>query len=343
MPGAVAPEGRRLLRVEARNAETPIEHKPKWLRTRAEVTQTYQDVRNLVHSNELHTVCAEANCPNVYECWNDREASFLVAGSMCTRRCDFCNIATGRPTEYDPGEPARVTASIAEMRLRYATVTGVCRDDLPDGGAWLYAETARLVHARVPGCGIELLVPDFRGRQDALQEVFDSRPEVFAHNLETVPRIFKRIRPAFSYEGSLEVLARASRAGLLTKSNLILGMGETREEIEQAIADLVEVGVNILTITQYLRPSKLHHPIDRWVKPQEFVELAALAERMGINAVMSGPMVRSSYRSGMLWARAMRATGRTIPANMTDLAEPGTARQEASALLAAGAGGRAAS
>lgn len=334
MPDAVAPEGRRLLRVEARNAETPIEAKPDWLRTRAVVTETYQDVRDLVRAHSLHTVCAEANCPNVYECWNDREASFLVGGSLCTRRCDFCNIATGRPTEYDAGEPERVAASIAEMRLRYATVTGVCRDDLPDGGAWLYAETARQVHAQVPGCGIELLVPDFRGREESLQEVFSSRPEVFAHNLETVPRIFRRIRPAFSYERSLEVLSRASQAGLLTKSNLILGMGETRAEIEQAIADLVSAGVNILTITQYLRPSKLHHPIDRWVKPQEFVELAGLAEEMGIAAAMSGPMVRSSYRSGLLWARAMRAAGRQIPENMLDLAEPGTARQEASALLA---------
>lgn len=342
MPDAVAPEGRRLLRVEARNAQTPIERKPAWLRTRAVVTDTYQDVRGLVRSHGLHTVCAEANCPNVYECWNDREASFLVGGSICTRRCDFCDIATGRPTEYDPDEPARVAASIREMRLRYATVTGVSRDDLPDGGAWLYAETARQVHEQVPGCGIELLVPDFRGHPESLQEVFSSRPEVFAHNLETVPRIFKQIRPAFSYAGSLDVLARASQAGLLTKSNLILGMGETREEIEQAIADLVSVGVNILTLTQYLRPSKLHHPVDRWVKPQEFLELAALAEDRGIDAVMSGPMVRSSYRSGMLWARAMRATGREIPANMRDLAEPTTARQEAAALLADGAAGNAA-
>ncbi|MDU0348950.1 lipoyl synthase [Actinomyces sp. MRS3W] len=330
---AVAPEGRRLLRVEARNARTPLEQRPEWLRTRAVVTDTYQDVRDLVHTRALHTVCAEANCPNVYECWNDREASFLVGGSLCTRRCDFCNIGTGRPGDYDPDEPARVAASIAELRLRYATVTGVCRDDLPDGGAWLYAETARQVHAHVPGCGIELLVPDFRGRASSLQEVFSSRPEVFAHNLETVPRLFTQIRPAFSYTGSLEVLAEASRAGLLTKSNLILGMGETRQEVEQAIDDLVAAGVNILTLTQYLRPSRLHRPVDRWVKPQEFLELARLAEQRGMAATMSGPMVRSSYRSGMLWARAMRATGREIPADMRDLAEPTTARQEASALM----------
>ena len=334
MTTTVAPEGRRLLRVEARNAETPIERKPEWLKTRAVVSQTYQEVRGLVRQRKLHTVCAEANCPNIYECWNEREASFLIGGELCTRRCDFCDIATGRPTEYDEDEPARVAASVAQMELRYATVTGVSRDDLPDGGAWLYAETARQIHAVLPGCGVELLVPDFKGRSEPLKEVFSAAPEVFAHNLETVPRIFRRIRPAFSYEGSLAVLRQASEAGMLTKSNLILGMGETRAEIEDAIGGLVEAKVDILTITQYMRPSKLHHPIDRWVKPQEFVALAKLAEQMGIAAVMSGPMVRSSYRSGALWGRAMRAKGRPIPDNMTELAAPVTARQEASALVA---------
>ena len=334
MTGTIAPEGRRLLRVEARNAETPIERRPEWLKTRAVVSQTYREVRDLVRRKKLHTVCAEANCPNIYECWNEREASFLIGGELCTRRCDFCDIATGRPTEYDEDEPARVAASVARMELRYATVTGVSRDDLPDGGAWLYAETARQIHAALPGCGVELLVPDFKGRAEPLEEVFSSAPEVFAHNLETVPRIFRRIRPAFSYEGSLAVLRQASEAGLLTKSNLILGMGETRAEIEDAIGSLVDAKVDILTITQYMRPSKLHHPIDRWVKPQEFVALAKMAEEMGIAAVMSGPMVRSSYRSGTLWGRAMRAKGRPIPENMTELAAPVTARQEASAVVA---------
>ena len=339
MTGTIAPEGRRLLRVEARNAETPIERRPEWLKTRAVVSQTYREVRDLVRRKKLHTVCAEANCPNIYECWNEREASFLIGGELCTRRCDFCDIATGRPTEYDEDEPARVAASVARMELRYATVTGVSRDDLPDGGAWLYAETARQIHAALPGCGVELLVPDFKGRAEPLEEVFSAAPEVFAHNLETVPRIFRRIRPAFSYDGSLEVLRRASEAGLLTKSNLILGMGETRDEIEAAMAALVEARCDILTITQYMRPSKLHHPIDRWVKPQEFVALAAMAEEMGIAAVMSGPMVRSSYRSGLLWGRAMRARGRPVPEEMADLATPVTARQEASAVVARLGGG----
>ena len=263
MSTTVAPEGRKLLRVEARNAQTPIESKPDWLRTRAVVSDTYQEVRGLVREKSLHTVCAEANCPNIYECWNDREATFLVGGEMCTRRCDFCDIATGRPTEYDVDEPRRVAVSIKEMDLRYATVTGVARDDRPDGGAWLYAETARQVHELSPGTGVELLIPDFRGNPEALEDVFSSRPEVLGHNLETVPRIFKRIRPAFSYQGSLDVITAAAEAGLVTKSNLILGMGETRDEIEAAMAALVEARCDILTITQYLRPSKLHHPVER--------------------------------------------------------------------------------
>lgn len=334
MTNTVAPEGRRLLRVEARNAETPIERKPEWLKTRAVVSQTYQEVRGLVRQKKLHTVCAEANCPNIYECWNEREASFLIGGELCTRRCDFCDIATGRPTEYDEDEPARVAASVAQMELRYATVTGVSRDDLPDGGAWLYAETARQIHTMLPGCGVELLVPDFKGRAEPLEEVFSSAPEVFAHNLETVPRIFRRIRPAFSYEGSLAVLRQASEAGLLTKSNLILGMGETREEISAAMRDLHESGCDLLTLTQYLRPSPLHHPIDRWVHPEEFVEMAAEAEEMDFAGVMAGPLVRSSYRAGLLWAKGMRARGFEIPEQLQHIANSGSTLQEAGSVLA---------
>ena len=333
MTDSLAPEGRKLLRVEARNAETPIEHKPDWIKTHAVVGETYQEVRGLVREKNLHTVCAEANCPNVYECWNDREATFLVGGEMCTRRCDFCDIATGRPTEYDTDEPRRVAQSVAEMELRYATITGVARDDRADGGAWLYAETARQIRQLSPGTGVELLIPDFRVKAESLAEVFSSQPEVLGHNLETVPRIFKQIRPAFSYEGSLAVITAAAEAGLVTKSNLILGMGETREEIESAMAALVEARCDILTITQYLRPSKLHHPIDRWVKPQEFVELSELGEEMGFAAVMSGPMVRSSYRAGLLWGRAMAKRGWEIPAHLADLAAPTTARQEAASIV----------
>ena len=261
----------------------------------------------LVRREGLHTVCEEAGCPNIYECWEDREATFLIGGEQCTRRCDFCQIDTGKPADLDRDEPRRVAESVATMGLRYATVTGVARDDLADGGAWLYAETVRQIHDQVPGCGVELLVPDFNGRPELLREVFDTRPEVLAHNLETVPRIFKEIRPGFRYERSLDVLQQARAAGLVTKSNLILGLGETREEITAAMVALHEAGCDLLTITQYLRPSARHHPVVRFVHPDEFVELQHEAEEIGFLGVLSGPLVRSSYRAGRLYAAAVAA------------------------------------
>jgi lipoic acid synthetase len=318
----VAPEGRRLLRIEARNAATPIERKPPWIKVRASMGPEYTALRSLVDREGLHTVCQEAGCPNIYECWEDREATFLIGGDQCTRRCDFCQIDTGKPAAFDADEPRRVAGSVAAMGLRYATVTGVARDDLPDGGAWLYAETVRQIHARVPGCGVELLIPDFDGRPDQLGEVFGARPEVLAHNVETVPRIFRRIRPAFDYRRSLSVLTRARADGLVTKSNLILGLGEERDEVVQALHDLYDAGCELVTITQYLRPSARHHPVVRWVRPEEFVELATEAERIGFAGVMSGPLVRSSYRAGRLYQRAVAARGecpaRPLPAS-TDL------------------------
>jgi lipoyl synthase len=301
------PEGRRLLRLEARNAQTPIERKPPWIKTRARMGPEYTQLRTLVASEGLHTVCQEAGCPNIYECWEDREATFLIGGDQCTRRCDFCQIDTGKPAALDRDEPRRVAESVATMGLRYATVTGVARDDLPDGGAWLYAETVRRIHAMNPGTGVELLIPDFNAEPAQLAEVFGARPEVLAHNVETVPRIFKRIRPAFRYERSLSVLSQARAAGLVTKSNLILGMGEERAEISQALLDLHEAGCELVTITQYLRPSPRHHPVERWVKPAEFVELREEAERIGFAGVMSGPLVRSSYRAGRLYQQAIAA------------------------------------
>jgi lipoic acid synthetase len=279
-------------------------------------------------------VCEEAGCPNIFECWEDREATFLIGGSQCTRRCDFCQIDTGRPSELDRDEPRRVAESVRDMGLKYSTVTGVARDDLPDGGAWLYAETVRQIHTLNPGTGVELLIPDFNAKPDQLAEVFASRPEVLAHNVETVPSVFKRIRPAFTYERSLSVLTSAQADGFVTKSNLILGMGETFDEILQALQDLHDAGCDLLTITQYLRPSPRHHPVDRWVKPEEFVELSTAAEEIGFLGVMSGPLVRSSYRAGRLWAQAMTRKGRNVPQNLMHLAKPMTARQEASALLA---------
>ncbi|MBA3489371.1 MAG: lipoyl synthase [Longispora sp.] len=303
----VQPEGRRLLRIEARNAETPIERKPPWIKIKAKMGPEYTQIRNLVTREGLHTVCQEAGCPNIYECWEDREATFLIGGDQCTRRCDFCQIDTGKPADFDADEPRRVAESVVSMELKYATITGVARDDLPDGGAWLYAETVRQIHELVPGCGVELLIPDFNADPQQLAEVFGSRPEVLAHNLETVPRIFKRIRPAFRYERSLQVITEARAAGLVTKSNLILGMGEEREEVTQALRDLVEAGCELITITQYLRPSSRHHPVERWVKPEEFIELQTEALELGFAGVMSGPLVRSSYRAGRLYRQALDA------------------------------------
>jgi lipoic acid synthetase len=329
----IAPEGRKLLRLEVRNSQTPIEKKPSWIKTRAKMGPEYTELKGLVRREGLHTVCEEAGCPNIYECWEDREATFLIGGEQCTRRCDFCQIDTGRPAALDRSEPRKVAESVQAMGLRYATVTGVARDDLPDGGAWLYAETVRQIHALNPGTGVELLIPDFNADEAQLAEVFGSRPEVLAHNLETVPRIFKRIRPAFRYERSLEVITRAREFGLVTKSNLILGMGETPEEVTAALRDLHDAGCDIITITQYLRPSLRHHPVDRWVKPEEFLEHKQAAEAIGFAGVMAGPLVRSSYRAGRLYAQAIAHRGEEVPEALRHLAEAGPASQEISSVL----------
>ncbi|MFJ6610945.1 lipoyl synthase [Streptomyces sp. NPDC091289] len=311
---AVAPDGRKMLRLEVRNSQTPIERKPEWIKTRAKMGPEYKQLQQLVKGEGLHTVCQEAGCPNIFECWEDREATFLIGGDQCTRRCDFCQIDTGKPQALDRDEPRRVGESVVTMDLNYATITGVARDDLEDGGAWLYAETVRQIHTltaeREAGATkVELLIPDFNAEPEQLAEVFSSRPEVLAHNVETVPRIFKRIRPGFRYERSLEVITRAREAGLITKSNLILGMGETREEVSEALQDLYDAGCELITITQYLRPSVRHHPVERWVKPHEFVELKDEADAIGYSGVMSGPLVRSSYRAGRLFQQAMEARG----------------------------------
>jgi lipoic acid synthetase len=309
----IAPEGRKLLRLEVRNSETPIEKKPSWIKTRATMGPEYTALKALVKREGLHTVCEEAGCPNIFECWEDREATFLIGGDQCTRRCDFCQIDTGKPVALDRDEPRRVAGSVQAMGLRYATVTGVARDDLPDGGAWLYAETVRQIKALNPGTGVELLIPDFDADPDQLAEVFGTRPEVLAHNVETVPRIFRRIRPGFRYERSLDVLRRSRAAGLVTKSNLILGMGEERSEVSEALRDLHAAGCELITITQYLRPSPRHHPVLRWVHPEEFVELQAEAEQIGFAAVLSGPLVRSSYRARRLYQQAITArAGATV-------------------------------
>ncbi|MEU8890994.1 lipoyl synthase [Streptomyces sp. NPDC048442] len=319
---AVAPDGRKMLRLEVRNSQTPIERKPEWIKTRAKMGPEYTKMQALVKGEGLHTVCQEAGCPNIYECWEDREATFLIGGDQCTRRCDFCQIDTGKPEALDRDEPRRVGESVVTMDLNYATITGVARDDLEDGGAWLYAETVRQIHQQTAGrelgrTKVELLAPDFNAVPELLDIVFESRPEVFAHNVETVPRIFKRIRPGFRYERSLDVITKARAAGLITKSNLILGMGETREEVSEALKDLHEAGCELITITQYLRPSPRHHPVERWVKPAEFVELKDEADAIGYSGVMSGPLVRSSYRAGRLFGQAMERRGTPVAATGT--------------------------
>ncbi|ALE05534.1 lipoyl synthase [Arthrobacter sp. ERGS1:01] len=335
----LAPEGRKLLRIEQRNAAVPVERKPDWMKAKVTMGTEYIAMKNLVKGEGLHTVCEEAGCPNIFECWEDREATFLIGGSECTRRCDFCQIDTGKPSPIDRFEPTKVARSVVKMNLRYATVTGVARDDLEDEGVWLYAETVRKIHELNPNTGVELLIPDFSGKPENIAAICESAPEVFAHNVETVPRIFKRIRPAFRYERSLDVISQGRDHGMVTKSNLILGMGETREEISVALQDLHDAGTDLITITQYLRPSERHLPVDRWVKPQEFLELNQEAEEIGFLGVMSGPLVRSSYRAGRLWATAMRKKGRDIPEHLAHIAEgiedSGHTRQEAASLIAA--------
>ncbi len=323
-----------MLRIEARNAQIPIERKPEWIKVKAKMGPEYRDLQKLVKAEGLHTVCQEAGCPNIFECWEDREATFLIGGSECTRRCDFCQIDTGRPQPIDRTEPLKVATSVQKMGLRYATVTGVARDDLEDQGTWLYAETVRQIHQLTPGTGVELLIPDFSGEPELLDAICDAVPEVYAHNLETVPRLFKAIRPAFRYDRSLAVLTHGRNRGLITKSNLILGMGETRQEISQAMADLHEAGCDLLTITQYLRPTARHHPVERWLKPQEFVELQQEAEQIGFLGVLSGPLVRSSYRAGRLWATAMRRKGLEVPQRLRHIEESDPTRQEARGVIA---------
>ena len=275
--------------------------KPPWLKVRMQLGPNYAGLKNLVRREGVHTICEEASCPNIYECWEDREATFLIGGDRCTRRCAFCDVTTAKPEGYDTDEPRRVAESVGLMELRYAVVTSVARDDLDDGGAWLFAETARQIRERVPGCGVELLVPDFKGSEQALRTVCDVEPEVLAHNIETVPRLFDRIRPAFTYEGSLGLLRRA-RAWLpatsFTKSNVIAGMGETHDEVVAVMRDLREAGCDLLTVGQYLRPGPLQMPIARYVPPEEFADWREAGEAMGFAWVESGPLVRSSYHAG---------------------------------------------
>lgn len=281
--------------------------KPPWLKVALQTGPNFAEVRQIVREGGLHTVCEEASCPNISECWEDREATFLILGDRCTRRCGFCDIMTAKPRAPDPQEPARVAQAAADMGLRFVVITGVARDDIHDGGASIWVDTIEAVRRAVPDCGIEVLPSDLKGSAD-IATVVRARPEVFAHNLETVRRLHDTIRPAFGYDRSLEALAvaRATEPEVVTKSNLILGMGEHPDEIPQALEDLRDAGAGIITMGQYLRPSEHHLPVDRWVTPDEFADWKAYGESLGIAHVEAGPLVRSSYRAGTQF-RAARA------------------------------------
>ena len=281
-----------------RNAPLP-ERKPSWLKVRAPGGENYVRLRHLMRDLQLHTVCEEAHCPNVGECWEHGTATFMVLGDVCTRNCAYCAVAHGRPPKYDTAEPARVAEAVAEMRLQHAVITSVDRDDLPDFGAFIFAETIRQIRARLPECSVEVLVPDFQGNEDAIRTVLEARPDIYNHNTETVPRLYKRCRPGGRYERVMEIFRFAKRTApaIPTKTGLILGMGETVDEVHAVLRDLRDVDVDIVTLGQYLRPSDKHHPLDRYYTPDEFRALRDAGMAMGFRHVESGPLVRSSYHA----------------------------------------------
>ena len=271
--------------------------KPTWLRAKLPTSAGYKATREIVDTHNLHTVCKSAQCPNMGECWSRGTATVMILGNVCTRSCSFCAIQTGRPTELDLGEPARVAESIAKMGLKYTVVTSVARDDLKDGGASVWAATIRAIRHRKPDCAIEVLTADFRGQQEYLDIVLDACPDIFNHNMETVKRLQRPIRKTARYERSLWVLKHTKSRGFITKSGIMLGIGEEESEIQQTLQDMVDVGVDILTIGQYLQPTKKHSPIDRWVTPDEFQRWKKYALEIGFGVCESGPLVRSSYHA----------------------------------------------
>jgi lipoyl synthase len=281
--------------------------RPDWLRVKARSGPNYSELKGIMRGLDLHTVCEEASCPNIYECWEEREATFLILGDKCTRRCGFCDVMTAKPDPVDEAEPERIARAVAAMGLRYVVLTSVARDDLPDGGASAWAATVRAIKQAIPGCKVEVLPPDFKGEERAIATVLEAEPDVFAHNLETVRRLHAKIRPAFGYDRSLEVLriARRLRPSGATKSNLILGMGEEPAEVLESMRELAETGCDLLTMGQYLQPTKFHLPVDRWVTPEEFAGYAQAGEEMGFAHVEAGPLVRSSYHAGRQLARAL--------------------------------------
>jgi lipoic acid synthetase len=289
----------------------PRSPKPPWLKVRAPGGPGYMRLKALMREQGLHTVCEEARCPNIGECWEDRTATFMILGDVCTRRCGFCAVSHGRPTWEDRGEPERLGETVSRMGLDHVVVTSVNRDDLADGGARLFAETMGAIRRHAPGCRVEVLVPDFQGSAAALETVLGARPDVLNHNIETVPRLYPAVRPGSRYRRSLELLLRARRhpCGAVTKSGMMLGLGETADELEATMRELVEAGVELLTLGQYLRPSPAHLPVQRYVAPGEFQALARLGERLGFRHVEAGPLVRSSYHA----RRQVEAAGGGAP------------------------------
>ena len=292
--------GESLYQILGRHRAEPLpERKPSWLKVRAPGGETYSRLQGLMRELNLHTVCEEAHCPNIGECWNHGTATFMILGDVCTRNCAYCAVAHGRPPRYDVEEPSRVAAAIAELGLRHAVITSVDRDDLPDFGAWIFAETIRQIHERRPGCSVEVLVPDFQGNENSIRAVLEARPEIYNHNTETVPRLYKKARPGGRYERVMNIFRTAKRLApdIPTKTGIILGMGETIPEVLQVMRDLRAVDVDILTLGQYLRPSAGHIALDRYYRPEEFRELYEAGMAMGFRHVESGPLVRSSYHA----------------------------------------------
>ncbi len=292
--------GETLHQIMGRHRAEPLpERKPSWLKVRAPGGSNYARLKHLMRELDLHTVCEEAHCPNVGECWEHGTATFMILGDVCTRNCAYCAVTHGRPPKYDPAEPSRVAEAVAEMRLQHAVITSVDRDDLPDFGAWAFAETIREIHTRMPGCSVEVLVPDFQGKEESIRAVLEAEPEIYNHNTETVPRLYKRCRPGGRYERVMKIFrfAKQIAPGIPTKTGIILGMGETKEEVVATMRDLRGVDVDILTLGQYLRPSASHIPLDRYVTPDEFRELRDIGLSLGFRHVESGPLVRSSYHA----------------------------------------------
>jgi len=273
--------------------------RPPWIRVKAPMGETYEQVRELMRSKSLHTVCEEAQCPNLGECWGRGTATFLMMGDTCTRSCGFCDIKTGRPSPLDWAEPNRIAESVRAMNLQHVVITSVNRDDRPDGGSPIFAMVIRRIRQLQPGCSIEVLIPDFKGSEVALKIVMDAQPEILNHNVETVPRLFKKVQPQDHYEWALKTLENAKKLDplVLTKSGIMLGLGETKEEVLQTMQDMANIGVDILTLGQYLQPSKKHLPVERFWTPQEFAELREIGLAMGYKWVESGPLVRSSYHA----------------------------------------------